>query len=109
MKIKALVAFQGEWNCNAGEVIDRPKDEAVRLVEAGFAEFVSAADEKAFLKAQADAAALEAQSESERIMREAREALEAELASAQADLDAATARLDAAKAELAKLGETPKA
>ena len=38
MIIKMLAGFSGEWSCNPGDVIDRPDKEAIRLIEAGFAE-----------------------------------------------------------------------
>ena len=42
MKIKMLASFQGEWSCAAGDEIERPDTEATRLIEAGYAEPVSA-------------------------------------------------------------------
>lgn len=37
MKIKMLSSFAGAWSCTAGEVVDRPNEEAARLIEAGHA------------------------------------------------------------------------
>jgi hypothetical protein len=59
MKIKMTVAFSGEWTCNAGDVVERPEDEAARLIEAGFAVPVrdAAPVETATRKVQAEKAA----------------------------------------------------
>lgn len=38
MKIKMLASFSGEWTCRRGDEVDRPDAEAIRLIEAGFAE-----------------------------------------------------------------------
>lgn len=38
MKIKMLASFAGAWSCNRGDEIDRPDDEAIRLIDAGFAQ-----------------------------------------------------------------------
>ncbi len=37
MKIKMLAGFSGEWSCNRGDEIERPRKEALRLIEAGYA------------------------------------------------------------------------
>ena len=38
MKIKMSVSISGEWTAIPGDVVDLPDDEAIRLIEAGFAE-----------------------------------------------------------------------
>lgn len=37
MKIKMLASFAGEWSCNRGDEVERPDDEAIRLIDAGLA------------------------------------------------------------------------
>jgi hypothetical protein len=43
MKIRMLASFCGEWTCRRGDEVERPDKEAIRLIEAGFAEPLRAA------------------------------------------------------------------
>lgn len=37
MRLKMLQSFSGDWSCASGDIIERPDEEAIRLIDAGFA------------------------------------------------------------------------
>lgn len=75
MKIKAKVAFSGAWNCNPGDIIDRPSDEAARLIAADYARKATKGEvvefEAAIAAEKEREAALVAQAEKEAAEKEA--------------------------------------
>ena len=91
MFLKMLAAFTGGFNCNVGDIRERPDDEAVRLIKAGFARKATRAEADGYLAEikEAERTRAEAQAEAD--------AIEAEIAAA-AEAKAEADRLAAEEA-----------